>query len=228
MSKHRNPAEASGLAFLVQHVHTYDDGEEEATIIGIYSTKGLATEAVERLKPKSESCEHPGSFRIAPYEMDADHWTDRYVAISGDPDKATPILEKNSENRRQRIYRKMLQLALPSTRSSMMVFWEERPFMFLSKKRLQTLRSAYNVAQLVHSFSGRHLYAEFTNSDIWFLNYHAKQYYETNDTKGMLYEKLLICIQELFKEVPEERRHELTWPGPPGNYSTSFLSFLDD
>ena len=44
---------ASGVdVFFVQHVHIHDDGEEDVKVIGMYSSRASAEQAIERLKSK--------------------------------------------------------------------------------------------------------------------------------------------------------------------------------
>jgi hypothetical protein len=51
--------------FLVQHVHTLDDDEEEdVKTIGIYSTREAARQAVERLRLRPGFRDAPAAFQL--------------------------------------------------------------------------------------------------------------------------------------------------------------------
>jgi len=67
--------------FVVQHLHEMDDGEENVKMIGVYSTREIAEQAVERLKLQPGFSDIPEGFYIDPYPLDTDHWTDGYVTL---------------------------------------------------------------------------------------------------------------------------------------------------
>jgi len=71
----------SASVFVVEHLHVFDDGEESAKLIGIYSTKSAAEEAVERLKTKPGFRDAPEGFTVDLYRLDEDHWTEGYVTV---------------------------------------------------------------------------------------------------------------------------------------------------
>jgi hypothetical protein len=67
------------MVFLVQHVHK--QGSREVTrIIGIYSSRELAAEAVSRLQLAPGFRDSPSGFSIDEYEKNADHWLDGFEA----------------------------------------------------------------------------------------------------------------------------------------------------
>ena len=67
--------------YLVQHVHLLKEDEEDVKIIGIYSTKELAREAVERTKLFQGFCDAPKGFYIDEYPLDKDSWTEGYITV---------------------------------------------------------------------------------------------------------------------------------------------------
>jgi hypothetical protein len=67
--------------FLVQHVHTLEDEEEDVKIIGIYSTQDTARKAVERLRLQPGFRESPDDFSVDRYILNMDHWTEGFVTV---------------------------------------------------------------------------------------------------------------------------------------------------
>ncbi len=65
--------------FLVEHVHTFDGGEEDIKTIGVYSSRDSALKAVERLRVQKGFSEEPNGFCIDLYILDQDSWTTGYV-----------------------------------------------------------------------------------------------------------------------------------------------------
>lgn len=68
-------------AFLLWHIYERDGGEEEAKLIGVYSTAELAEKARERAAPLPGFRDHPAGFVVACYEVDRDHWTSGFVTV---------------------------------------------------------------------------------------------------------------------------------------------------
>lgn len=89
----------------------------------------------------------------------------------------------------------------------------------LSPGRQRYLHSQYQVAEFVHNLYVSILDKKFTQHDIHFLNVQARAFFEGNDDTCLHYSLFAYYIQELFKEVPEHRRHELDWDGPQGDFS---------
>ena len=69
------------VVFVVQHVHEYEDGEENVKMIGVYSTQEQAEGAVERLRKQPGFRDLPTGFSIDPYTVDEDNWTGGYVTL---------------------------------------------------------------------------------------------------------------------------------------------------
>jgi hypothetical protein len=67
------------LVFLLWHVHELPDGEEDAKLIGVYSTREKAEEARHRVASQPGFREHPDGFQVSDYRLDQDHWTEGYV-----------------------------------------------------------------------------------------------------------------------------------------------------
>jgi hypothetical protein len=67
------------VVYVVQHVHIINDDEEDVKMIGVYATKQLAQEAVERLCKQPGFCETTDGFHIDPYDINKDHWTEGFV-----------------------------------------------------------------------------------------------------------------------------------------------------
>jgi hypothetical protein len=70
-------------AFLVEHVHVLEDGEESVKTIGIYSTRRAAQLAVERLCLQPGFRDTPEGFNIDLYWLDQDCWQDGYTTVTG-------------------------------------------------------------------------------------------------------------------------------------------------
>lgn len=76
-------------------------------------------------------------------------------------------------------------------------------------------KSCYYEAELVHNLPRKLLTPNFTDSDIHFLNYQAKFYYDNcNAEISINYPKQVFYIKELFKIVPIELQDKLIWKGP--------------
>ena len=68
------------MVFLVKHVHKQGFvGREVTRIIGIYSSRELAEEAVSRLQLAAGFRDSLSGFSIDEYEKNADHWVDGFV-----------------------------------------------------------------------------------------------------------------------------------------------------
>jgi len=67
--------------FLVQHVHIHEDGEEDIKLIGVYSSRASAEQAIERLKQQPGFRDTPEGFVLDQYTLDEDNWTEGFVTI---------------------------------------------------------------------------------------------------------------------------------------------------
>ncbi len=70
--------------FVVEHVHEFEDGSEDAKLIGVYSTEQLARDAVARLSPQRGFRDSPQNFHVDAYDLDEDHWTEGFVTVRTD------------------------------------------------------------------------------------------------------------------------------------------------
>ena len=78
--------------FVVEHLHTHDDGEECWKRIGIYRTRGDALEAINRATKLPGFCEYPGlidhsnpesihGFNIDECQLNVDHWVEGFSTV---------------------------------------------------------------------------------------------------------------------------------------------------
>ncbi|UTN95540.1 hypothetical protein [Serratia plymuthica] len=103
------------------------------------------------------------------------------------------------------VYLEILQVALPHIRNG--TTWR----LFYRIKD----RSCFYESQLIHSFYILLASEDFNESDMWFLNHHARSYYEECDSsKSMLYNAQVKSISKLFLLVPENLKDTLEWRGP--------------
>lgn len=67
--------------YVVRHVHVADNGDDEdVKFIGVYSSEDAANAAIARLRLQSGFRDHPAGFRVDPYEIDKDHWTEGFIS----------------------------------------------------------------------------------------------------------------------------------------------------
>ncbi|CAN5727935.1 hypothetical protein BH23PLA1_BH23PLA1_17650 [soil metagenome] len=69
--------------FVLQHVHTLEDGTEDVKFIGVYSSREKADAAVARLGRQPGFSEAPDGFHVDEYRVDQDHWVEGYVTVAG-------------------------------------------------------------------------------------------------------------------------------------------------
>ena len=67
--------------YLVQHVHTIDEDEENVKTIGIYSTRQIAQEAIARISLQEGFRDALDGFHVDKYKLDEDNWSEGYVTI---------------------------------------------------------------------------------------------------------------------------------------------------
>lgn len=65
--------------FVLQHVHQWEDGEEDVKMIGVYSTHEEADKAIERMKLLPGFDQAADNFSVGRYQLNVDHWTEGYV-----------------------------------------------------------------------------------------------------------------------------------------------------
>lgn len=67
--------------YLLQHVHEQSGGEQEVKMIGIYSSRESAENAVRRLKEKPGFATSAEGFTVEAYTLDEDNWAEGFVTI---------------------------------------------------------------------------------------------------------------------------------------------------
>jgi hypothetical protein len=68
--------------FVLQHVHSREDGVEDVKFIGVYSSREKAEAAVSRLSLQAGFSDAPDGFNVDEYRVDQDHWAEGYVAAA--------------------------------------------------------------------------------------------------------------------------------------------------
>jgi len=69
--------------------HVYECGEEDAKLIGVYSSETKAEAAKARTAKLPGFCGHPDDFLIDKHTVDEDHWKEGFITIP-DPQQAQP------------------------------------------------------------------------------------------------------------------------------------------
>jgi len=64
--------------WVLQHVHLFDDGDEDVKLIGVYSTEAKGKEAIERLRIQPGFRDAQDGFTLDCYPWDRDHWAEGY------------------------------------------------------------------------------------------------------------------------------------------------------
>ena len=67
--------------FVLQHVHTHDDGTEDIKFIGVYSSAANAQAAAARLVRLPGFVGEPSGFHIDPYRVDQDQWAEGFAVV---------------------------------------------------------------------------------------------------------------------------------------------------
>jgi hypothetical protein len=68
------------IVFVVQHVHTFKNKEEDVKFIGVFSSNENAKRAVARLKKLPGFSRSPKGFYIDRYELDKVHWEEGFIS----------------------------------------------------------------------------------------------------------------------------------------------------
>ena len=68
--------------YVLQHVHSCDDGAEDVKFIGVYSSRENAQAAVARLSQAPGFSEAPAGFHIDEYHVDKDQWVEGYSTLA--------------------------------------------------------------------------------------------------------------------------------------------------
>jgi homoserine kinase type II len=70
--------------YILWHVHELPGGEEDAKLLGVYSSPGSAEQARRRAASRPGFRDAPGGFHIDRYEVDADEWPEGFVTVTGE------------------------------------------------------------------------------------------------------------------------------------------------
>jgi hypothetical protein len=66
--------------FLLQHVHEFDDGDEDVKLIGVFSSEALARAAQEQVADQAGFRDLPEGFAISEHRVDGQiGWPEGYV-----------------------------------------------------------------------------------------------------------------------------------------------------
>jgi hypothetical protein len=71
----------ANVVFSLWYEREYSDREDTELHIGIYSSEAEAKAAITRLSDKQGFRDHPEGFKIYPYTLNLDGWTDGFVSI---------------------------------------------------------------------------------------------------------------------------------------------------
>jgi len=69
--------------FVLQHVHSREDGVEDVKFIGVYSSHEKAAAAVARLNCLPGFSDASDGFHVDEYRVDQDHWAEGYMVVAG-------------------------------------------------------------------------------------------------------------------------------------------------
>jgi hypothetical protein len=69
--------------FVLQLVHSREDGDEDVKFIGVYSSREKAQQAVARIGRLPGFAGAPDGFHIDEYRVDQDHWVEGYMEVTG-------------------------------------------------------------------------------------------------------------------------------------------------
>jgi hypothetical protein len=68
--------------YVLQHVHSLEDGTEDVKLIGVYSSRDNAQAAITRLRQAPGFSDAPDGFQIDEYQMDKDQWVEGYSTVA--------------------------------------------------------------------------------------------------------------------------------------------------
>lgn len=68
--------------YVLQHVHSLDDGTEDVKFIGVYSSRESAQAAITRLGRAPGFSDAPSGFHIDEYQIDRDQWVEGYSTVA--------------------------------------------------------------------------------------------------------------------------------------------------
>ena len=68
--------------YVLQHVHSLEDGEEDVKFIGVYSSRENAEAAITRLRRAPGFSDAQDGFHIDEYQVDKDQWVEGYSTLA--------------------------------------------------------------------------------------------------------------------------------------------------
>lgn len=68
--------------YVLQHVHSVEDGAEEVKFIGVYSSRENAQAAITRLGQAPGFSDALAGFHIDEYQVDKDQWVEGYSTLA--------------------------------------------------------------------------------------------------------------------------------------------------
>jgi hypothetical protein len=68
--------------YVLQHVHSFQDGTEDVKLIGVYSSRENAQGAISRLSQAPGFSDAPAGFHIDEYQVDKDQWVEGYSTLA--------------------------------------------------------------------------------------------------------------------------------------------------
>lgn len=70
---------AAQTVFIVHHVAREGEADEDAKLIGAYSSRAEARAAISRLLTQPGFRDYPEGFQIDEYQLDQDNWRDGFI-----------------------------------------------------------------------------------------------------------------------------------------------------
>jgi hypothetical protein len=68
--------------YVLQHVHSLEDGGEDVKFIGVYSSRANAQAAITRLSQAPGFSDAVAGFHIDEYQLDKDQWVEGYSTLA--------------------------------------------------------------------------------------------------------------------------------------------------
>ena len=68
--------------YVLQHVHSGEDGAEDVKFIGVYSSRENAQAAITRLGQAPGFSEASAGFHIDEYQVDKDQWVEGFSTLA--------------------------------------------------------------------------------------------------------------------------------------------------
>ena len=68
--------------YVLQHVHSLEDGEDDVKFIGVYSSRENAQAAITRLGLAPGFSDALDGFHIDEYQVDKDQWVEGYSTVA--------------------------------------------------------------------------------------------------------------------------------------------------